>query len=156
LSLPKKYDVGLVLGDLVYRGSACAGHELRWDADVGQWLLVPKVVFLKNGRFFRSWAVLSGVSSGVIILGLVTWLTFKFAFSPSQARVQVVSVPSSPARLDPLTQIKDASTAQVRKPQGDVVWVSVGEVLPSGAILLRINERTQTAQTDHGLLTMDP
>ncbi len=62
---------------------------------------------------------------------------------------------ASPPRLDKIHAIQDAKTVTVFNQNNTPTVVRIGEQLPSGAILLKVNIRHRTEQTDHGLLTME-
>jgi hypothetical protein len=71
--------------------------------------------------------------------------------NPPKPRPKVA--PQQP--VDRFIAIKDDQSIVLASSKGGTRVVNVGEKLPSGALLLRINHRTHSAQTDHGLLLMN-
>ena len=64
-------------------------------------------------------------------------------------------VPGPHPSSDVLVAILDESTIVVPNPLGVPTPVRVGEHLPSGATLLRVDAQTRSALTDHGPLTLE-
>jgi hypothetical protein len=134
------------LGELVYCGTALPRRQLCFDVAGQRWALQPRKMHSRYAAFY----------SGLIFLVLVCFLWLATSEGlPLQRLSDLWSPRASPAKLDRVLEISDAQHLLVSYRQAPGVQVKVGQPLPSGAILLKINMETKTAQTDFGLLTME-
>jgi predicted nucleic acid-binding Zn ribbon protein len=142
----ERHAISVALGELVYCGKAVPHRQLCFDPVQQSWALQPR-------RMRRLSAVRYFGLISLILVG-VLWLS-QTEVMPLQLLSELWGFRDSPAKLDRVLEIKDADHLAVSYRQVPMVWVQVGQQLPSGATLLKINMHTKTAQTDFGLLTME-
>jgi hypothetical protein len=148
------------LGELAYYGRATPHTHLVFDEQFRCWTLVGQPHKAGRGGGGKKWRHKSlAIGAGVVVtmLTLALYGQFKSTTTHSQTAAphEVSMFAMSPPRLDKLHAIQDPQTVVVFNSNGALMAVREGEKLPTGAMLLKVNTDQGTAQTDHGLLTME-